>query len=62
LIRRAVGFGAARLVQAAFERSAFEDTLPAQAVILLQLSANLLADRELARFHLFGIPRRTAVL
>jgi Ser/Thr protein kinase RdoA (MazF antagonist) len=62
LIRRAVGFGAARLVQAAFERSAFEDTLPAQAVILLQLSANLLADRELARFHLFGIPRRTALL
>jgi Ser/Thr protein kinase RdoA (MazF antagonist) len=58
LIRRAVAFTAARLVQAAFERSLFEETLPAQAVILLQVSANVLADRELARLHLFGIPRR----
>jgi aminoglycoside phosphotransferase (APT) family kinase protein len=61
LIRRAVAFTAARLVQAAFERSLFEDTLPAQAVILLQVSANVLADRELARLHLFGIPRRTTL-
>jgi Phosphotransferase enzyme family len=59
LVSRAVHFAAARLVHAAYERSAFEQTLPAGAVILLQLSSNIMANPELARIQLFGIPRRT---
>jgi hypothetical protein len=57
LIRRAVLFSAARLIQASHELSVHEEEIRAQAVILMQISANLLAEPELAQVHLYGIPR-----
>jgi Ser/Thr protein kinase RdoA (MazF antagonist) len=59
VLRRAVLYSAARLVQTAYELSASEDEIPAQAVILLQLSANLLAQPEIGQVHLYGIPPAT---
>jgi hypothetical protein len=55
LFSRAVLFSAARLIQASHERCAEQEELPAQAVILLQLSANLLADPLLGQVHLYGV-------
>jgi Ser/Thr protein kinase RdoA (MazF antagonist) len=54
---RAVAFSGARLVQTAFEAAHQSDTLPAQAVLLLQVSANLLADPESAQLQFYGIPQ-----
>jgi Ser/Thr protein kinase RdoA (MazF antagonist) len=53
---RAVAFSGARLVQAVFEGSAASDAMPAQAVLLLQVSANLVADAESAQLQFYGIP------
>jgi len=59
LLRRAVLFSAARLIQAAHELCALRDEILAQAVILIQISANLLAEPESARVHLYGVPLGT---
>jgi hypothetical protein len=56
LLRRAVEFAAVRLIQSAYEISAESDHLFGQPVLLLQISANLLADPELGQVQLFGIP------
>jgi Ser/Thr protein kinase RdoA (MazF antagonist) len=55
LMRRSVLFSAARLIQAAYELSAQEEQIPAQAVILMQLSANILAEPALGQALLYGI-------
>lgn len=56
LLLRAVAFSAARLIQSAFELSYEADRLAGRSVILLQLSANLLAEPELGQIQLYGIP------
>jgi aminoglycoside phosphotransferase (APT) family kinase protein len=56
LLRRAVAFSAARLIMTAHELSAERDELPVQAVLLLQIAANLLADPARGQEHLYGIP------
>jgi len=56
-LRRAVAFSGARLVQTAYEVSQASDTMPAQSVLLLQVSANLLADAESAQLEFYGIPQ-----
>jgi aminoglycoside phosphotransferase (APT) family kinase protein len=61
LINRAVAYSAARLIQAAYEHSAERDVLPAQAVIMLQISANLLADPALGQAHLYGLPGESSL-
>jgi aminoglycoside phosphotransferase (APT) family kinase protein len=53
---RAVAFSAARLIQTASELSHQADQLAGRAVILLQLSANLLTEPELGQLQLYGIP------
>jgi hypothetical protein len=62
LLHRAVAFSGARLIRAAYELSDEPADLPAQAVILLQISANVLSDLELARTHLYGIPAESALV
>ena len=57
LLRRAVAFSAARLIMAAHELSLEHEELPAQAVLLLQLGANILADPDSGQFQLYGLPR-----
>jgi aminoglycoside phosphotransferase (APT) family kinase protein len=59
LLHRAVAYSAARLIQAAYELSAERDNMPSQAVILLQISANLLTDPALGQAHLYGLPRES---
>jgi Ser/Thr protein kinase RdoA (MazF antagonist) len=59
LLRRAVAFSAARLIMAAHELSLEQEELPAQAVLLLQLGANVLADPESGQVQLYGIPRES---
>ena len=54
---RAVAFSGARLVQTAYEVSQSSNTMPAQSVLLLQMSANLLADAESAQLQFYGIPQ-----
>jgi len=54
---RAVAFSGARLVQTAYEVSQASDTMSAQSVLLLQVSANLLADAESAQLQFYGIPQ-----
>lgn len=55
-LSRAISFSAGRLVQSAFERLVRADRLAGEAVLLLQISANLLADPDRAQLHLYGIP------
>ena len=57
---RAVRFSAARLIQAAYEMSHHADRLTTQAVLLLQISANLLDEPEQAQSHFYGIPSALA--
>jgi hypothetical protein len=54
---RAVAFSGARLVQTAYEVSQASNTMPGQSVLLLQVSANLLADAESAQLQFYGIPQ-----
>ncbi|HZW30728.1 MAG TPA: phosphotransferase [Isosphaeraceae bacterium] len=56
LVRRAVTFSGARLIQTAFELAVEADRLPGQSVLLLQISANLLAEPERGQVQLYGIP------
>jgi len=53
---RAVRFSAARLIQSAFERLYNMDRLAGPPVLLLQMSANLLAEPARGQLHLYGIP------
>jgi hypothetical protein len=55
LLRRSVAFSGARLVLAAVELAHERDELPVQAVLLLQIAVNLLADPDRARTGLYGI-------
>jgi Ser/Thr protein kinase RdoA (MazF antagonist) len=57
LFRRAVAFSAARLIMAAHELSLEQEELPTQAVLLLQLGVNMLADPESAQAQLYSITR-----
>jgi hypothetical protein len=57
LLLRAVAFSGARLVQTAYEASQVSAELPAQSVLLLQVSAHLLADAESAQLQFYGIPQ-----
>ena len=54
---RAVAYSGARLVQTAYEVSQAWNTMPARSVLLLQASANLLADAESAQVKFYGIPQ-----
>lgn len=56
LLTRAVAFSGARLVQTAYETAAVANAMPAQAVLLLQVSANLLADPGSAQVQFYGVP------
>lgn len=56
LLVRAVTFSAARLIQSAYEMSQSEDRLTTHAVLLLQISANLLNEPELSQVQFYGIP------
>lgn len=56
LLARAVAFSAARLIQSAYEISQESSRISARSVVLLQLSANLLADPAQAQARLYGIP------
>jgi Ser/Thr protein kinase RdoA (MazF antagonist) len=57
LLSRAVAFSAARLIQTAYEWAQPAHALPAQAVLLLQVSANVLEDPREARGRFYGIPQ-----
>lgn len=57
-LHRAIRYGAARLIQTAYERSSLAWVLPNVAIGRLQLAANLLADPVRARCDLFGIGLR----
>jgi hypothetical protein len=59
LLDRAVAFSAARLILVAHELTLEQDELPSQAVLLLQLAVNLLANPGLGRVELYGIPRES---
>ncbi len=61
LLDRAVKLSAVRLIQSAYEISSELSVLDPRSVIMLQLSANVLSQPELARARLFGIhgARRT---
>jgi Phosphotransferase enzyme family len=56
LLRRAVTYSAARLIQSAIEGLQGLQYLAGPAVLLLQISANILAEPERARMQLYGIP------
>ena len=55
LQRRAVLFSAARLIQSAYEKARGYDRLPADAVLALQIAANVLDRPAEAAFHLYGL-------
>ena len=57
---RSVAYSAARLIQSAYELAFEAHQLPAPAVLLLQLGANLVADPASGQVHLYGIPRGLA--
>ncbi len=61
LARRAVAFSAARMIQSALEAAAGADRLPGPAVLLLQISENLLADPARVQAELYGIPSGSLV-
>ncbi len=58
LLQRGVKLSAARMIQTAYEISYQLPGLSPQSVILLQISANLLAQPERVRFQLYGFPWR----
>lgn len=55
LIGRAVRFSAARLIQSAYEMAQSARDLPARSVLLLQISANILADPQAGQVQLYGL-------
>jgi len=56
VFERAVPFSAVRLLQTAWEWAEGVAELPAPAVMMLQVAANVLADPERARAELYGFP------
>jgi hypothetical protein len=56
LLRRSVGYTAARIIQSAYETSNNAPSLSNHAVVMLQLCANILADPAAASLDLFGLP------
>jgi Ser/Thr protein kinase RdoA (MazF antagonist) len=60
LLRRAVVDSAIRLIQSAQERAAEQQELSGQAVLMLQISANLVAEPALGQRALFGLPTESA--
>jgi aminoglycoside phosphotransferase (APT) family kinase protein len=61
LLPRAVEFSAERLIQASYELAVEKQDLPDLAVVLLQISANILADPDGGRVQLYGIPEETGL-
>ena len=61
LIGRAVRFSAARLIQSAYEMAMSAQALPVSSVLLLQISANLLADPQTGQVQLYGIVQEVSV-
>jgi len=59
-LRRAVRFAGARLIQSAYELGQASHALPRASVLLLQISANLLAQPELGQVQLFGLYHEAA--
>jgi Ser/Thr protein kinase RdoA (MazF antagonist) len=57
LLSRAVSFSAARMIQTVYEWAQPMNALPAQAVLLLQVSANVLEDPDEAQTRFYGIPQ-----
>jgi hypothetical protein len=57
LLRRAVQYSAARLVMSAHELSLEQEELSTQAVLLLQIGANILADPDSGQLLLYGLPQ-----
>jgi hypothetical protein len=53
---RSVQYGAARLLQTAFEELQMTDELTGTSVCMLQLSLNMLKQPEAAAVHLLGLP------
>jgi aminoglycoside phosphotransferase (APT) family kinase protein len=56
VFERAVPFSAVRLLQTVWEWADDVAELPAPAVMMLQVAANVLADPERARVELYGFP------
>ena len=61
LQQRAVLFSAARLIQSAYEKARGSDRLSADAVLALQIAANVLDRPADAAFHLYGLSPATAL-
>lgn len=61
LIARATVFSAARLIQSAYEHAQNSRDLPVGSVLLLQISANLLADPETGQVQLYGLFQEVSV-
>jgi aminoglycoside phosphotransferase (APT) family kinase protein len=61
LLLRAVQFSAARLIQTTIEMTQERSSLPAEAILLLQISANLLQDPRSAQVKFYGIPQTVEV-
>jgi hypothetical protein len=55
LLRRAVQYSAARLIQSAYEMAMSAPTLPVSSVLMLQVSANILADPQTGQTQFYGI-------
>ncbi|MDT5295742.1 MAG: hypothetical protein QOJ76_2622 [Acidobacteriota bacterium] len=55
LIGRAVQYSAARLIQSAYEMASNAQQLPVPSVLMLQISANILADPATGQVQLYGI-------
>ena len=56
-----MAFSAARLILAAHELSLEQEDISVQAVLLLQIGMNLLADPGSGQQNLYGIPREAGL-
>ena len=61
LIGKATVFSAARLIQSAYEMAQNARDLPVGSVLMLQISANLLADPETGQVQLYGLFQEVSV-
>ena len=61
LLLRAVQFSSARLIQTTMEMTQDRASVPSQAILLLQIAANLLQDAESAQIRFYGIPQTAGV-
>lgn len=55
MLMRAIRFSGARLIQSAYEMAVNLQSLPAASVLMLQVGANIFADPDNAREHLYGL-------